>query len=139
MNRSWTIAALGAVLLLPGCAHRSSNLYDWGGYDGLLYQQYKDASKTAEVRTKLEAHVDELEANKQKVPPGLYAELGTMHMQANDRAKAIDFYRREQEAWPESAGLMKAMIATLERRGKSEQPKPTEQSEQSDQPREAAK
>lgn len=116
MNRTWTIAALAAVLLLSGCANRGNRLYDWGGYDNLLYQHYKDASKAPEVRASLEAHITGLEANKQKVPPGVYAELGTLYLQANERTKAIDFYHREQDAWPESAGLMKAMIASLERR-----------------------
>jgi len=112
---------MATVLLLSGCASRGNRLYDWGGYDDLLYQQYKDPSKAPEMRAKLEAHVATLESSKQRVPPGVYAELGTLHLQANDRAKAIDFYHREQDAWPESAGLMKAMIASLERRGPSDE------------------
>jgi hypothetical protein len=116
MNRTLMLAALAATVLLAGCAGRSSRLYDWGAYDDLLYRHYKDASRAAETRASLEAHIAQAEANKQKVPPGLYAEVGTLYLQANDRAKSIDYYRREQEAWPESAGMMKAMIATLERR-----------------------
>ena len=108
-------AALLAVALLSGCAHRGQ-LYDWGGYDNLLYQQYKDPTKTAEMRSRLEAHVAQLEKSEQKVPPGMYAEMGTLYLQADDRPKAIDFYQREEAAWPESRQLMQSMIETLKRR-----------------------
>jgi hypothetical protein len=108
-------AALLAAAVLSGCAARNQ-LYDWGGYDALLYQQYKDTTKATEMRTRLEAHVAQLEMNRQKVPPGMFAELGTLYLQANDRAKSIEYYRREQAAWPESASMMNAMIATLARR-----------------------
>lgn len=102
---------IAAALLASGCG--SKQLYSWGDYDGLLYRQYKDASKAEEMRTTLEEHVLDLEQERQKVPPGLYAELGTLHLQAGDREKAKTYYERELATWPESASLMKAMTGTL--------------------------
>ena len=115
MKKLALLATLAAVVLLSGCANRNQ-LYSWGGYDGLLYQQYKDTTKASEMRTQLEAHVAQLEKNKQKVAPGIYAEIGTLYLQANDRTKAIDYYQREATAWPESEGMMNAMVGTLNRR-----------------------
>jgi hypothetical protein len=114
MKKTALSLALMALLALTGCANRNQ-LYDWGGYDGMLYQQYKDPAKAVEMRTKLEAHVTQLEKSKQKVPPGIYAEIGTLYLQANDRKKSVDYYQREAAAWPESTGLMNAMIATINR------------------------
>lgn len=115
MKKLALLSAVVAIALLTGCANRNQ-LYSWGGYDGLLYQQYKDNTKATVMRTQLETHVEELEKNKQRVAPGIYAEIGTLHLQVNNRIKAIDYYQREATAWPESKGMMNAMIATLSRR-----------------------
>ncbi len=99
--------------LLTGCA--APGLYQWGGYDQALYAGYKDATKMEALRLKLEAHVGEMEKSRQRVAPGLYAELGTLYLQAGAQAKAIGYYAKERDAWPESRVLMTAMIQNLER------------------------
>jgi hypothetical protein len=101
-----------AVLLavgLTGCAAKTG-LYNWGGYDTALYSSYKDPTTVAENMQKLEVHIQALETGKQKVPPGLYADLGMMQLQAGDRAKAVANFHKERDAWPESAALMDALI-----------------------------
>jgi len=99
---------------LSGCA--SQSLYQWGGYEGMLYQGYKDATKMEAMRVGLESHIAELEQSGRKVAPGLHAELGTLYLQAGDGDKALVSYRRERDTWPESRGLMEAMIKNIERR-----------------------
>jgi len=69
-----------------------------------------------DMRLKLESLIAEMEKSKQKVAPGLYAELGTLYLQAGSPDKAIGLYSQERQAWPESKGLMSAMIQNLERR-----------------------
>jgi hypothetical protein len=96
------------ALALGGCA--SKGMYDWGGYDAVLYNSYQDPTKVGSNIQKLEAHIQKLEQGKQKVPPGLYADLGTMQLQAGDKEKAQANFRKERELWPESAGLMDALI-----------------------------
>ena len=44
------------------------------------------------------------------VAPGLYAELGTLYLQGGDNARAIVFYTKERDAWPESRTLMDGLI-----------------------------
>jgi hypothetical protein len=107
------VYALVAALALTGCATNNS-LYDWGGYDALLYQSYKKPEQLAANMVKLEAHIQKTEQSGRKVAPGLYADLGTMFLQAGDRAKAAANYRKERALWPESAGLMDAMIRNVE-------------------------
>lgn len=101
-------------LPLAGCA--APSIYQWGGYDANLYASYKDPNKTEDLRLKLEAHIAAQEAQAQKVAPGLYAELGTLYLQMGSADKAIAMYSRERDTWPESRGLMTAMINNLERR-----------------------
>lgn len=106
-----------AAAILAGCA--SPSLYRWGGYESNLYAGYKDPAEMETMKVKLESHIAELEQSGQKVAPGLYAELGTLYLQAGSQDKAIAMYSRERDAWPESKGLMTAMINNLERRQKA--------------------
>jgi hypothetical protein len=103
------------VITLTGCATNSS-LYKWGGYDQALYAGYKDPIQMESMRVKLEAHIAAMEQAKQKMAPGLYAELGTLYLQAGSPDKAVGLYKQERGAWPESSSLMTAMIQNIERR-----------------------
>jgi hypothetical protein len=103
------ICLAACALVLSGCA-TNKGLYDWGGYDAMLYGSYKDPTTVAANMQKLEAHIHGLELGKQKVPPGLYADLGTLELQAGDKEKAQANFRKEREVWPESASLMDALI-----------------------------
>lgn len=107
------VYALIACAVLSGCA-TNKGLYEWSGYSGLLYQSYKDPSKVAENLAKLEANILQAERSGFKVAPGLYADLGTMMLQAGHREKALSYFRKERELWPESAVLMDAMIKNVQ-------------------------
>ena len=106
-------------LFLTGCATRPS-MYQWGGYDAMLYQSYKNPEKAVEFRQGLELHISKMEESKQKVAPGLYAELGTLHLQAGDATKAVAMYTMERDAWPESRGLMDALINNVGKRSSAQ-------------------
>lgn len=111
-----SMAALTAAML-GGCA--APSLYNWGSYESMLYAGYKDPTKMEAMRIGLETHITELENARQKAPPGIYAELGTLYLQSGSSDKAIAMYTRERNVWPESKGLMDAMIRNLEKRGQS--------------------
>lgn len=109
--------AIGLLLVsagLIGCA--TPGAYDWGAYDQMLYQTYKDPSTKEAARLEIEKHIAALEASDRRVPPGLYAELGTFYLEMGETDRAIALYGKERDAWPESEHLMNAMIASLERR-----------------------
>lgn len=108
------LLVLPVALALVGCA--APGLYQWGGYDQGLYAGYKDPTKMEALRLRLETHVAAMETTKQKVAPGLYAELGTLYLQADSSDKALSMYAKERDAWPESRALMSAMIQSIERR-----------------------
>ena len=114
ISRFLWIPTLATLAFLTGCA--APKLYQWGGYDQALYAGYKDTTKMQALRTQLEAHVGEIEKSKGKVAPGLYAELGTLYLQAGAYQKAVVFYTKERDAWPESRVLMTSLIQNLERR-----------------------
>jgi len=112
-RRAFLLLTVVASLTLGGCA--SNRLYQWGEYEDNLYAAYKDPNKAEAMRLKLEAHIQTMEKAGQKVAPGLYAEVGTLYLQAGQRKPAMAWYQRERAAWPESAQLMTSMIQNLER------------------------
>ena len=114
VSRLLLAPVLAALTLLTGCA--TNTLYQWGGYDQALYAGYKDTTKMEALRIKLESHLGEMEKSQQKAAPGLYAELGTLYLQAGVGDKALSNYAKERDAWPESRVLMTSLIQNLERR-----------------------
>jgi len=102
---------------MAGCAVQQP-MYSWGKYDQMLYASYKDPAQTDQLRVGLETLIGESEQRKQKVPPGLYAELGTLYLQGGDTNKAIAQYAKERDAWPQSRGMIDGLIKGLERRQK---------------------
>ncbi len=105
------IAALGLALLLCACAQKG--LYQWNGYDKSLYDFYDKPESAEQFRLQLETHLNTLEQRKDKIPPGLYAELGTLYLQKGDRETALRWYDKERSAWPESKYLMDTMILAV--------------------------
>lgn len=115
------VAAIASVALAAsGCAHHT--MYEWGGYDDMLYKSYKQPETVSDFRVELEQHVTELEKSHQPVAPGLYAEVGTLYLQAGDAANATTYYRKERDAWPESRGLMDALIQHASERKPTDKP-----------------
>jgi hypothetical protein len=111
--RTIYVLMASVAMLLSGCV--TPSVYQWGGYDSSLYASYKDPTQVEQLRLKLETLISEQEKNRQKVAPGLYAELGTLYLQAGASDKAIAMYTRERDAWPESKGLMDTMIKNVGR------------------------
>lgn len=115
------VRALSLVILalaVTGCA--TPRRYDWNQYDQRLYEYYKNPEAATEFVSVMEAHVRSLEATGKKPAPGLYAELGTFYLRKGDAKTAVQYYNKEMLAWPESKGLMVALITNADK------PKPTE-------------
>ena len=108
------VAVALIVLVLSGCAVQPK--YNWGNYDSMLYDGYKDPKKMEDMKLGLESYIAEMDKSGNKVAPGLFAELGTLYLQSGSSDKAVQMYARERDAWPESKGLMTAMISNIERR-----------------------
>lgn len=107
------ILMVSCIVTLTACA--PPKLYNWGNYEQGLYNSYKDPNQTEALRISLEEQVVAVEASGQKMAPGLYAELGTLYLQAGSTDKAKIYYEKEKITWPESATLMSALINNMDR------------------------
>jgi len=117
--RSFPMALL--AITLTGCVAQPPSLYDWGNYEQSLYQSYKDPNEVEALRQRLTTHIAEMERGARKIAPGLYAELGTLYLLAGSTDQAVLNYAKERDAWPESRGLMTALIDNLKRRKQAEE------------------
>ncbi|MGI9274763.1 MAG: DUF4810 domain-containing protein [Endozoicomonas sp.] len=100
---------LSISVLLTGC-QTTQGLYSWGGYEDALYQYYKDPAEKEALAERLLTLIEEEAA---KVPPGIYAEYGTLLMQQGKTDEAIVYFEKEKTVWPESRFLMDSMIDAL--------------------------
>jgi len=98
---------------LCGCATKvsQSNLY-WGNYSNTLYMVKKEPSEASNAAHKeeLESIVEKSKNMNLRVPPGVYAELGLYAMEAGDEATAKNYFRLEQETYPEGSILMQHVL-----------------------------
>lgn len=103
------VLTICVLVFFSGCATKvsQSNLY-WGDYSNTLYMVKKepsDATKTAHEE-ELQSIVEKSKEMSLRVPPGIYAELGLYAVDRGDQKTAQNYFRLEQEVYPEGAILM---------------------------------
>jgi hypothetical protein len=99
---------VAASLAVSACASNDT-LYEWGSYQPALVAYAKDADGV-KFETELRDSIDKAE-KVNRVPPGLYAELGYLLFDQGQGADAAVFFAKEKAAFPESAVLMNKLIA----------------------------
>lgn len=109
MNKA---VALTVCLAVSGCA--TTGGISWGSYEEDLYRYYHQADKRERVVADFVDFIARVEQRGGKPAPGLYAEAGTFLLLQGKREKAIAFYQKEHEAWPESQTLMSTLINNLQ-------------------------
>ena len=102
---------LVVLVMFSSCA--TTSLYDWGHYEDDLFDYYHEPSVKDEVVIDLVNHLEKQELKGRKPAPGLYAEAGTFYLLEGDADKAILFYQKEADYWPESEPMMSALIRNL--------------------------
>jgi hypothetical protein len=111
---SLALLIVGSVLL-TGCATNQAK-YAWNDYESGLYEHYKNPQEPARLIEVLQASIEKAEHGKERVPPGVYAELGYALMSAGRDGEAIVLFQKEKATWPESARFMDKMILTAEKK-----------------------
>jgi hypothetical protein len=102
-----------AASCAAGCAPQRA--YLWGDYDSVLYSHYANPQDTERYVERLGQIVQKAEIEKDKVPPGLYAEYGYALFEAGRLDEAITYYKKEREQWEESQVFMDKMIRNTQR------------------------
>jgi len=110
--RMW--GALGAAILLAGCAQTQKPLYMWDTfprhqYDTLLHE---GASPDSQIQA-MEQHAVKAQGANAALPPGFRAHLGMLYLGNGNADKARELWTSEMETFPESAPYMKQLLERL--------------------------
>lgn len=108
MNRNIIPCFLMLAGPLGACAPQDG--YYWGDYESRLQAYYEDPQDLGALVADLESTIVRGE-EKQKVPPGLFAEYGYLLLVERRNDEAITYFTKEKTAWPEATVLMDKMIA----------------------------
>ena len=97
---------LVSTLACTGC---TTTHYAWGNYEHALYKYYKTPSEVETYADRLAEVIAAGEATG-RVPPGMYAEYGYVLWVQGKADKAVVYFEREKQTWPESTHFMNLLI-----------------------------
>ena len=97
-----------------GCAPKQ--MYYWGNYSDTLYAYKKDSNDKTLLKHMQELNkiVEESDKRNNRVPPGVYGELGYLYLKTNKTKEAIKYFKLEKQLYPESTILMDRLIQKFE-------------------------
>jgi hypothetical protein len=107
LTTSRLLVVLGILIVLAGCV--TPTVYTWKEYDNKLYNYYQNPTDPESFIKDLREIISEGEKSN-KVPPGLYAELGYALYAQGSYQESITYFQKESEKWIESKVLMAKMI-----------------------------
>jgi hypothetical protein len=124
----------GSIMLAISTACAPPTLYQWGNYEGSLYQLMKDPTSFDKYGLALNDQIVKTEATG-NIPPGIYAEYGYYVVASRKHSEAIVWFEKEKSKWPESTLLMDKMILTCRNpRSKDVEAKPAAEVKPTTQP-----
>jgi hypothetical protein len=112
MIERWAIA-VACALIIAGCGPTA--LYDWGRYEDSLHASYVTHDE-AQAWSSLEATITSAQQQGQRLPPGACAEYGFALYKRGQHERAIEYFEREAQLFPESRPLMDKLIARVRTR-----------------------
>jgi hypothetical protein len=112
------LITLVTLLTLSGCK-TTPPMYEYGNYSASYYGLKKDAGDEsyAEWKTSLEEVIKLSNKKSIRVPPGVYANLGYIHLKAKNKVQAIQFFEQEKSIYPESIRFMDTLIQKAKLQG----------------------
>lgn len=113
------VSLLGFVTLLSGCSATQKPMYEYGNYSESFYTLKRDAGDENALKWKssLENIITKSGEKSLRVPPGVYANLGFIHLKANDNNKAVEYFELEKKLYPEAEVFMNNLIKKANAQG----------------------
>jgi len=111
-------------LFFTGCAPKPT-MYYWGNYSKTLYYSKKtpgDETLLAHKQT-LENIIEQSKSYNLRVPPGVFAELGYIYFRQNNDKLASQYFKMEEDLYPESKILMARLKQAIALRKEKTTPK----------------
>jgi hypothetical protein len=106
--------ALALLLGCAGCATDAGVFY-WGQYEESLYVRQREGTDAGEAQAlvMLERTIVRAENERRRPGPGVYADYGYLLYRRGRSAEAVDYFRKEADAYPEARPFMEAVMARV--------------------------
>ncbi|OUR60699.1 DUF4810 domain-containing protein [Colwellia sp. 39_35_sub15_T18] len=106
------------AIFLAGC-QTTKPMYEYEDYAESFYSLKKEGGEETAVqwKTSLESIVEKSKAKAVRVPPGVYANLGYIHLKVNNNEGAITFFEQEKAIYPEATKFMDNLIKKAKAKG----------------------
>jgi hypothetical protein len=104
--------AIIALSVFSGCT-TPPPLYNYEDYSKSYYKSIKNANdETAlKLQSSMEKTIEATDKSRSgRVPPGIYANLGYLHLKSGETQKAIELFNMEKSVYPEAAHFMDRII-----------------------------
>ncbi|HZY18336.1 MAG TPA: DUF4810 domain-containing protein [Ramlibacter sp.] len=120
--------ALGAAMLLAGCATAPKPLYMWETFPRQQYETLlaSGGSPDSQIQA-MEAHAVKARGTGAALPPGFRAHLGMLYLSTGNAAQARQLWLAEKEAFPESSPYLDQLLKRMD--GKDRTDKTTAKNE----------
>jgi hypothetical protein len=101
---------LALPLVLAGC--KSPDVYFWGHYQQVVYDQYDKPGKASpeQLSSLMEQDVHKAASLNKPLPPGFHAQLGYLYAMSGKTDEARQQYELEKQQFPESAVFMDRLL-----------------------------
>lgn len=112
------LAIIVSIAGLAACSSQTSqqSIYYWdSSYSDSVYQTLLQEGNPQEQLQSLEQMA---EMGKDKVPPGLYAQIGLLYNQLGNSVKAKDAFAQERRLFPESKQYLEFLLTKGVKGGK---------------------
>ena len=112
------LSAVVATLIMSGC-NSTPPMYEYGEYSESYYALKKESGEqsNSEWKASLEEVIELSNARAIRVPPGVFANLGYIHLKSNNNEKAIQYFEREKSTYPEATKFMDNLIKKAKLQG----------------------
>jgi hypothetical protein len=113
MKKTVMLLLVSTVFTVCGCAPQP--MYNWGNYSNTLYHFRKDANDDTRDKhmAELESIIKGSNEHAQRVPPGVYCELGYMHAKKGDKSQAFELFALEKTTYPESTHFVDRLVESI--------------------------
>ena len=112
-----SIGVIFAILVLSvifsSCATEKP-LYTWGNYETQAYSHLKGESRITQLEI-LEADYKLIASKEEAFPPGFFAHMGLLYLEAGNTGDAVTCFEKEKELFPEGTPFMDYLLKGLRR------------------------
>lgn len=111
-----TAGLLLLSVLMGGCAHKQTTLYDWQGYQSNVDTYFRADKLGPDAQAQLmESDLQKIRAGGKAVPPGYYAHLGLLYGQQGRMDQFADNLQAEKKQYPESETFMDFLLRNFKK------------------------